>query len=110
MKKIKKDIGLGIKAPENKCEDKNCAWHGSIPVRGKVFHGVVRSAKSRNTMIVEWGYNRYMKKYERYERRNSRVTAHVPKCLRAEEGQKVIIAECRPISKTKSFIVVGVEK
>lgn len=107
---MKQDIGVGLKPPENKCEDNLCAWHGHLSVRGKIFRGRVRSAKSRNTVIIEWGYNRFVKKYERYERRKSRITAHVPKCIQAVEDDRVVVAECRHISKTKSFIVVGREE
>ncbi len=103
----KKDIGVGVKPPEKECEDINCPWHGQISVRGRVFQGSVRSAKSHNTVIVEWGYHRFVPKYERYERRKSRTAAHNPPCIRAREGDLVVIAECRPISKTKHFVVVG---
>lgn len=110
MKKQKQDIGAGVKPPEKECKDVYCAWHGKLPVRGKNFRGNVRSAKSKNTVIVEWGYNRFIRKYERYERRKSRVTAHIPDCMDAQEGDKVVIGECRPISKTKSFVVLSVDK
>jgi small subunit ribosomal protein S17 len=104
---MKKSIGIDVKAPEAKCEDERCAWHGKISVRGKVFRGQVRSAKSHNTAIVEWGYHRLIQKYERFERRKSRVVAYNPPCIHAKEGDSVVIAECRPISKTKNFIVVS---
>ena len=110
LKKEKQDIGIGIKPPEKKCQDKKCAWHGELSVRGKIFHGTVRSRKSKSTIIVEWGYHRFVKKYERYERRKSRVTVYRPECMSVKEGDKVVVAECRPLSKTKSFVVVGFEK
>ena len=105
-----KDIGVPIARPEKECKDPTCAWHGSLPVRGRVFKGKVRSAKSHNTVIVEWDYHRFIQKYERYQRQKSRVTAHAPPCLRVKEGDSVVIAECRPISKTKHFVVVGFQK
>ncbi len=105
-----KTVGLDISPPEKKCEDVRCPWHGKLSVRGRAFKGVVRSAKAHSTAIVEWGYHYYFPKYERYERRKSRVTAHNPPCIRAREGDHVIIAECRPISKTKHFVVVGMTK
>ena len=108
--KGKKTIGIGIKPPEKVCSDPKCAWHGKISVRGKVFNGVVRSAKAHKTVVVEWGYHRFVRKYDRYERRKSRVVAHNPPCMHAREGDRVVIAECRPLSKTKHFIVVGFEK
>lgn len=105
---MKKDIGIGIKPPGGECRDPSCPWHGRIPVRGRAFQGSVRSAKSHNTVMVEWGYHKFIPKYERYERRRSRVAAHNPPCIHAKEGDMVIIAECRPLSKTKHFVVVGV--
>ncbi len=105
----KMDIGLGIEGPKESCDDPKCAWHGKLAVRGRVFRGKVKSARAHNTVIVEWGYHRFVRKYERYERRKSRVVAHNPPCMKAREGDDVMIAECRPLSKTKSFVVVHVE-
>nr|AJS12927.1 30S ribosomal protein S17, small subunit ribosomal protein S17 [uncultured archaeon] len=42
----------------------------------------------------------------RYERRKSRIPSHSPPCVGAKEGDHVKIAECRPLSKTVSFVVV----
>lgn len=105
-----KTIGLAISAPEKTCEDYRCPWHGRTPVRGRAFKAVVRASKLHSTAVVEWGYHKYFQKYERYERRKSRVVAHNPPCIRARDGDKVMIAECRPLSKTKKFIVVGILK
>ena len=105
-----KDIGLGLPEPKESCEDPKCAWHGKIAVRGRVFSGSVKSAKTHKTVIVEWGYNRFVRKYQRYERRKSLVTAHNPPCMKAREGDEVVIVECRPLSKTKNFVVVKVER
>jgi small subunit ribosomal protein S17 len=106
----KKSIGIPVKPPEAECQDERCAWHGSLPVRGMVFQGTVRSAKAKDTVVVEWGYTHLVPKYERYERRRSRVVVHNPECMKAREGDEVIIAECRPLSKTKNFVVVAVTK
>ncbi len=105
----KKGLGLGLEEPKEKCDDLKCAWHGKTSIRGRVLRGIVKSAKSHNTVIVEWRYHRYMPKYQRYEKSRSRVTAHNPPCIRAKEGDSVIIGECRPLSKTKCFVVVNVE-
>ena len=104
---MKQTIGIDVKPPEANCEDEKCAWHGKIAIRGRVFKGQIRSAKSHNTAIVEWDYHRLRQKYERYERRKSRITVHNPPCMHAREGDNVVIAECRPISKTKSFVIVA---
>jgi small subunit ribosomal protein S17 len=104
----RKNIGIALEPPPKACRDVNCAWHGELPVRGRIFRGTVRSSKPKDSVIVEWGYVQRIPKYDRYERRKSRVVAHNPECMKAREGDSVIIAECRPLSKTKRFVVVGV--
>lgn len=104
---MRKNIGINVEPPEKECKDPKCAWHGKIALRGMVFTGVVKSTKSHSTAIVEWGYNKLIPKYESYERRKTRVTAHNPPCIHAREGNKVVVAECRPLSKTKHFVIVS---
>lgn len=106
MKGKVRNIGIEAKPPKNFCTDKNCPWHGSLSVRGKILEGVVVSAKAQKTVIVRRDYLHYLPKYERYERRHSRIPAHNPPCIDAKEGDWVKIAECRPLSKTKHFVVI----
>ncbi len=102
----KKNIGLEANPPEKECKSELCPWHGHLKVRGSVFTGEVKSLKSLDTSIIKWDYYRKIRKYERYERRNTTVAAHKPKCIELKVGDKVKIAECRPISKTKRFVIV----
>ncbi len=88
------------------CNDKNCPIHGGLKIRGAIMEGVVVSNKPKNTVIIERSYLRFIPKYERYERRKTRVSAHKPACMNIEIGDKVKIGECRKISKTKSFVVI----
>jgi len=106
MKAKTRDIGIDVKPPTKTCEDDNCPFHGKLPVRGKVIEGIVVSAKAQKTVIVEKQYFHLLPKYERYERRHTRIAAYNPECVDAKEGERVKIAECRPLSKTKSFVVV----
>ncbi|MBI5347441.1 MAG: 30S ribosomal protein S17 [Candidatus Aenigmarchaeota archaeon] len=106
MAKRIKTIGLEAKPPGKKCDSELCPWHGHIKVRGSVFTGEVKSIKPADTAIVRWNYYRKIAKYERYERRRTVVAAHKPKCIDLKVGDGVKIAECRPISKTKKFVVV----
>jgi len=99
-------VSLTFKKPKKTCNDRNCPFHGDLPIRGRVFEGVVVSAKMDKTVIVKRDYLHYIPKFLRYERRRSRLPSHIPPCLDAKEGDRVIIAECRPISKTVSFVVV----
>lgn len=64
------------------------------------------SDKPRNTVIVTSEFQQYIPKYERYERRKSRIAAHKPPCMDVKTGDRVRIGECRKISKTKSFVVL----
>ena len=81
-----------------------------IKTRGRTFQGKVVSAKAQKTVTVEWNRRIYVPKYERYQNKRSKVKAHNPDEIDAKEGDKVVIKECRPLSKTKKFIVVEVLK
>jgi small subunit ribosomal protein S17 len=99
-------MSLTFKKPKKICEDRNCPFHGELAIRGRVFEGVVVSAKMDKTVVVERDYLSYISKFMRYERRRSRIPSHNPPCIDAKEGDHVTIAETRPISKTVSFVVV----
>ena len=90
---MKKSIGIDVKAPEKECKDPKCAWHGKTAVRGRVFKGVVKSSKAQKTAVVQWAYHRYLPKFESYERRKSKVTVHNPPCIKAKDGDNVVIAQ-----------------
>lgn len=97
---------IGLKDPERTCNDNNCPFHGSLAVRGRMLEGNVVSDRMDKSVVVRIPYTQYYPKYERYARMSSKITAHNPPCLEVKRGDKVRIAECRPLSKTKSFVVV----
>jgi small subunit ribosomal protein S17 len=101
-----KDIGIDVKVPDTVCTDKNCPFHGELSVRGQIIEGVVVSTKMDKTAVVKRNYLNYMQKYERYEKVTSRYSAHSPPCLDVNPGDQVKIMECRPLSKTVSFVIV----
>jgi small subunit ribosomal protein S17 len=103
-----KNTGLNVKVPEKECNDVNCPFHGTLPVRGQVITGKVVSDKMQGSVVVMRDYLHYVKKYKRYEKRSSKFHAHHPPCIGVKVGDMVKIAECRPISKTKTFVVVEV--
>lgn len=105
MKEKKKNIGLDAKAPKDVCNNSKCPWHGSLKIRGRIFRGEVVSSKSVDTAVVQWNYYNYVQKYERYERRKTRISVHNPACIAAAVGDIVKIGECRPLSKSKSFVI-----
>lgn len=98
---------LDISPPENKCSDKKCPFHGDVRIRGSVFEGVVISDRMRNTVVVIREYLQYVPKYKRYVRKRSRIPSHNPSCIAARTGDRVIIGESRPLSKTVHFVVLG---
>lgn len=105
-----RNIGIEASPPQKSCDDADCPFHGALAIRGKILAGVVASSKMTKTVVVERAISHYVPKYMRYEKRRSRINAHNPPCIDAKEGDKVRIAECRPLSKTVSFVVVEKEK
>ena len=81
-----------------------------ISTRGRTFTGVIVSSKAQKTVTVSWNRRVYIPKYERYLTKRSKVKAHNPTEMNLNEGDTVVIKECRPISKTKKFVVVEVIK
>ena len=80
----------------------------ALSTRGRTHTGTVISNKMSKTVTVEWERRRYVPKYQRYEKRRTRVKAHDE--LGAKIGDVVEIIETRPISKTKNFLVTKVVK
>ena len=98
--------GLEVVAPRKKCQDDRCPFHGNLKVRGRLLSGKAVSTAGKGFTVVEMGYLHMVRKFNRGERRRSRVSAHVPPCIEVNDGDSVTIGECRPLSKTISFVVV----
>lgn len=105
MKK-QKSIGVEVEFPKEKCNDKNCPFHGTLKLHGRIFRGKVISTKMRKTVTIGWERLFYIPKYERYEKRKTKIKAHVPPCIKVKENDFIKIMESRPISKTKNFVVI----
>jgi small subunit ribosomal protein S17 len=99
-------LGLNVSEPEETCSDPNCPFHGSLAVRGQTVIGKVASTDMDKTVVVEREYDVKVPKYDRYMKRRSRISAHHPDCLDLAVGDTVRIAETRPLSKTKTHVVV----
>ena len=106
VKQKTRNIGIEAIPPKKICQDIRCPWHGSLSLRGRIFVGEVVSDKAKKTVVVRWNYNHFIPKYDRYERRNTKVAAYNPDCIDAKKGDVVKIVECRPLSKTKTFVVI----
>lgn len=106
---MSRNIGLSASTPKSECTDSHCPFHGNLPVRGKLFEGKVVSSKARKMVVVQRETPKYIDKFKRYARSKSTIHAFAPSCLAIQEGVKVVAAECRPISKSVSFVVVEVK-
>lgn len=96
-------INMDVK---NDCGDVNCPRHGSLKLRGRSFEGEIVSARMRKTASFSLERREYDRKYQRFEKRYTSLKVHNPDCISAREGDKVRVMECRPLSKTKKFVIV----
>ena len=105
-----RNIGLPVKEPKKKIEEneKNNPFNGTLSIRGKLFEGTVINAKANHTVVIQKESPIYFKKFKRFGRSKNKIHAHVPSNINVEEGDYVIAAECKPISKSVSFVVVEV--
>ena len=105
-----RNIGFPVKESKKKIEEneKNNPFNGTLSIRGKIFEGTVINAKANGTIVIQKESPIYFKKFKRFGRSKNKIHAHVPSNINVEEGDYVIAAECRPISKSVSFVVVEV--
>ena len=103
------NIGLKVKEPTRECMDKHCPFHGDLSIRGKLFDGKVTGNKAKQTITLQKDSPIYFSKFKRYARGTSTIHAHVPGCIDVEAGDHGLTAECRPISKSVSYVVVEVK-
>ena len=106
-----RNIGLPVKELKKKPveNEKNNPFSGSLSIRGKIFEGIVINAKAKGTVVIERESLIDFTKFKRFGRSKNKIHAHVPSNLDIQEGDHVIAAECRPISKSVSFVVVEVK-
>ncbi len=94
----------------NSCADKFCPFHGSKPLklRGRIFQGEVIK-KFQGRIVIQFERMFYIRKYERYEKRRTKIHARLPDCLKdgIDVGDVVRIAECRPVSKIIHCVVLN---
>ena len=90
------------------CVDLACPKHGHISLRGRSFKGIVIK-KFPKRIVIEFERTIYIKKYERYAKRKTKLHARLPDCISKDIniGDYIEIKECRPISKIIHFVVIG---
>lgn len=82
----------------------------NLRTHGRIFTGRVISDVFHKTTTVEFPRQVYNAKYERFQRRRTRIKVHVPDEFEIKKGDFIKIIETRPISKTKNFLAVEVVK
>ena len=97
----------GTVVVSTECNDIDCPTHGGLKTRGKTFQGTVIS-KNHKRIAIEFERMIYIRKYERYAKKKTKVHARLPRCMEKEIvlGDKVKIKECRPLSKIIHFVVI----
>jgi small subunit ribosomal protein S11e len=109
-----KNVGLGFKTPAEAIKgnyvDKKCPFTGNVSIRGRILKGVVKTTKMKRTIIIRRDYLHYIKKYNRFEKRHKNVAAHCSPAFRINEGDQVVIGQCRPLSKTVRFNVLKIDR
>lgn len=93
-----------------KCSDKHCPTHNGFKTHGRIIEGTIIKMDTHGSVTIELPRLFYLPKFERYEKRRSRIRAHKPFCMDAKIGNKVKITESRPISKTKHFVITEILK
>jgi len=78
--------------------------------RGRILIGNVIKKDISKTATVQVEHSHLIKKYERHEKRRSKIRVHNPENMNAQIGDIVKIQETRPISKTKHFIITEIIK
>ena len=106
-----RNIGLPVIEPKEKPvkNENNNPFNGSLSIRGKIFEGIVINAKAKRTVVIERESLIDFTKFKRFGRSKNKIHAHVPSNLDIQEGDHVVAAECRPISKSVSFVIVEVK-
>ena len=72
----------------------------------RILQGTVESAKCHKTISVRVERRFRDPLYQKTVKRSTKYAAHDPEGI-YKEGDKVKIIECRPISKTKRWMVIS---
>lgn len=90
------------------CADETCPIHGSLKVRGRTFKGNVVKKLPRR-IVIEFERTIYIRKYERYMKKKTKIHARLPRCKvnDVNVGDYVSVGECRPLSKITHFVFLS---
>ena len=100
-----------MKEEKIECNDRQCPIHGYLKTHGKSFEGYIIKKYNRR-IVIEFERTIYIKKYERYAKKKTKLHARLPKCMeeQAHIGDYVLVKECRPLSKIIHFVLMKIIK
>jgi len=76
-----------------------------VATRGRTFEGTVVK-KFSHRVVVEFERTVYVKKYERFFKKKTRLHARLPQEMDINVGDYIKIRETRPLSKIIHFLVI----
>lgn len=76
-----------------------------VGTRGRTFEGFV-TKKFPTRVVVEFERTVYVKKYQRFYKKKTRLHARLQAGVQADIGDYIRVRECRPLSKIIRFVVV----
>lgn len=79
----------------------------SLPtaVRGRFFEGTIIK-KFTTRVVIQFERTVYLRKYERFYTKHSKVHARIPAGMELAVGDYIRVQECRPLSKIIHAVVV----
>jgi len=88
--------------------DIKCPFFGFVLLRGRILKGTIYSNKMNSSIIVRVDYLSYLRKQKRYIKKHTNIPAHISNFFKARVGDQVVIAECRPLSKTIRYCAIRI--
>lgn len=95
----------GKKKNNNEMQEAKTSSAHAIGTRGRSFEGYVVK-KFPKRVVIEYERTVYVKKYERFYKKKSRIHARLPEGMDVNLGDYIKVQECRPLSKIIHHIVI----
>ncbi|MBM3233155.1 30S ribosomal protein S17 [Candidatus Pacearchaeota archaeon] len=90
---------------KEKKESQLAAAPFTTSTRGRIFEGIVKK-KFPTRIVIEMERILYVKKYERFYKKKSKIHARLPAGMDVNIGDLVQIQECRPLSKIIHAVMI----
>ncbi|MGB6976376.1 MAG: 30S ribosomal protein S17 [Gammaproteobacteria bacterium] len=78
-----------------------------IKKRARTLSGEVISTAMKDTIVVSITRRERHSRYDKYQKRTTKLHVHAPENS-SQKGDLVLITEGRPVSKTKSWVLLKI--